>query len=163
VQLVETGVRCVEVTLSGWDTHAENESLVKGRCDILDPAYAALMKQLKARGLLESTVVLWAGEFGRTPTVNPVDGRDHWPHGFTVALGGGGIRGGRVIGSTAPKPKLDEKDRLQDLTDPRTVEDLHATVLKALGLDHETWVDTPIGRPMRLTMESAKSIDELLV
>lgn len=163
VQLVEVGVRCVEVTLSGWDTHAENESLVKGRCDILDPAYAALIKQLKARGLLESTVVLWAGEFGRTPTVNAVDGRDHWPHGFTVALGGGGIRGGRVIGSTAPKPKLDEKDRLQDLSDPRTVEDLHATILKALGLDHEVWVDTPIGRPMRLTMESSKPIDELLV
>ncbi len=151
VQLAQVGVRCVEVTLSGWDTHADNESLVRGRCEILDPAFAALMKQLKERNLLDSTIVLWGGEFGRTPTVNPVGGRDHWPHGFTLALAGGGIQGGRVLGATAPDPKLDEDNWTQDLADPCTVEDIHATVLHALGIDFAQEIMTPIGRPMALS------------
>ena len=117
---------------------------------MLDPAFAALIKQLKERKLLDSTIVLWGGEFGRTPTVNPAGGRDHWPHGFTVALAGGGIRGGRVIGETSPEPKLDENDRLQDVSDPRNVEDIHATILHALGIDFAQEIDTPIGRPMAL-------------
>lgn len=151
VQLVEVGVRCVEVTLNGWDTHAENESLVKGRCEILDPAFAALMKQLKERNLLDSTIVLWGGEFGRTPTVNPLGGRDHWPHGFTLALAGGGIQGARLLGATSPNPKLSEADRIQDLEEPCTVEDIHATVLHALGIDFQQELMTPIGRPMSLS------------
>ena len=151
VQLVEVGVRCVEVTLSGWDTHADNESLVKGRCEILDPAFAALMSQLKERGLLDSTIVLWGGEFGRTPTVNPLGGRDHWPHGFTIALAGGGIQGGRVLGATSPQPKLSETERLADVTEACTVEDIHATVLHALGIDFAQEFMTPIGRPMALS------------
>jgi uncharacterized protein (DUF1501 family) len=160
VQLVQVGVRCVEVTLSGWDTHADNESLVKGRCEILDPAFAALMKQLQERGLLDSTIVLWGGEFGRTPKVNPVGGRDHWPHGFTVALAGGGIQGGRVLGATAPDPKLDENDRMQDLDEPCNVEDIHATVLHALGIDFAQELLTPIGRPMAFS--KGKVLDRLL-
>src|SRR5262249_58070242 len=103
VQLIEVGIRCVEIELSGWDTHVNNEELVKGRNTILDPAYAALIKELRSRNLLDSTIVLWTGEFGRTPNINKAGGRDHWPHGFTAALAGGGIRGGRVIGETAPE------------------------------------------------------------
>lgn len=165
VQLVEVGVRCVEVTLNGWDTHTNNEEQVKARCDVLDPAFATLIKVLKERGLLDSTVVFWGGEFGRTPEIFGLDGggRNHWPHGFSVALAGGGIRGGRVIGETAAEPKLDEKNREQDVRDPRNVEDVHATILKALGVDYTYENETPIGRPMRFTMETAKPIDELLV
>lgn len=151
VQLIGAGVRCVEVTLGGWDTHAENESLVKGRCEVLDPAMATTIRLLKERGLLDSTIVLWGGEFGRTPTVNPVGGRDHWPHGFTVALAGGGIQGGRVLGETSSEPKLSETDRLQDLADHSYVEDLHATILHALGIDFAQEIMTPIGRPMALS------------
>jgi uncharacterized protein (DUF1501 family) len=160
VQLVQVGVRCVEVTLSGWDTHADNESLVKGRCEILDPAFAALMKRLQERKLLDSTIVLWGGEFGRTPNVNAVGGRDHWPHGFTLALAGGGIQGGRVLGETSPDPKLNENDRLQDLADHCTVEDIHATLLHALGIDYAQEIITPIGRPMALS--KGKVLSKLL-
>jgi uncharacterized protein (DUF1501 family) len=160
VQLIGVGVRCVEVTLSGWDTHAENESLVRGRCEILDPAMAALIRLLKERKLLDSTIVLWGGEFGRTPTINPVGGRDHWPHGFTVALAGGGIQGGRVLGETSPEPKLSETDRLADIAGHRNVEDLHATILHALGIDFTQEHMTPIGRPMAFSKGSV--ITELL-
>jgi uncharacterized protein (DUF1501 family) len=160
VQLIEVGVRCVEVQLDGWDTHASNETQVKGRCEILDPAFAALIKQLKERKLLDSTIVLWAGEFGRTPRINRAGGRDHWPHGFTVTLAGGGIRGGRVIGETSADPKLDEKNRLQDVANPRNVEDIHATILHALGINFSAEHETPIGRPM--TFSKGKVIEELL-
>jgi uncharacterized protein (DUF1501 family) len=160
IQLIEVGVRCVEVTLDGWDTHVNNEEIVRGRCQILDPAFAALIKELKARGLFESTIVLWAGEFGRTPRVNPAGGRDHWPHGFTAAVAGGGIAGGRVIGETSPN--IDEKaaDKTRFVTDKRNVEDLHATILHALGIDFTQELKTPIGRPMALSQ--GKVIDELL-
>lgn len=148
VQLIEVGVRCVEVELSGWDTHANNESGVRSQCGILDPAYAALLKQLEQRKLLESTIVLWAGEFGRTPRVNPAGGRDHWPHGFTAALAGGPFRGGRVLGATAADPKLTENKWEADVADPRNIEDLNATILHALGIDFTQEIETPIGRPM---------------
>ncbi len=160
VQLVEVGVRCVEVELSGWDTHANNEALTRGRCEVLDPAFAALLDQLQERKLLDSTIVLWTGEFGRTPRVNPAGGRDHWPHGFTSALAGGGIRGSRVIGQTSPEPKLDENNRLADVADPRNIEDLGATILHAFGIDFTQELETPIGRPMALS--KGKVIRELL-
>ena len=165
VQLVEVGVRCVEVTLGGWDTHTNNEEQVKANCAILDPAYAALLKLLKERDLLDTTLVLWGGEFGRTPTIFGLDGggRNHWPHGFSLALAGCGIKGGRVIGETSPEPKEDEKNWEADVKDARPVEDVHATALKALGVDYTLENETPIGRPMRFTMESARPIDELLV
>jgi hypothetical protein len=150
IQLVEVGVRCVEVTLSGWDTHINNEESVRGQCEILDPAYAALIKELKARELLESTIVLWAGEFGRTPRINPPGGRDHWPHGFTAALAGGGIAGGRVIGETSAEPDEEAANKTQHVKDLRNVEDLHATILTALGIDYRQEMETPIGRPMAL-------------
>ncbi|MEE2640649.1 MAG: DUF1501 domain-containing protein [Planctomycetota bacterium] len=148
MQLVEAGVRCVEVTLSGWDSHIDNHKLQAGQIEILDPAFAALLRNLKKRELLDQTVVLCGGEFGRTPGMNLADGRDHWPHGFSVALAGGGIRGGRVVGETSPDPKLNPKKPMQDLRNPKTVEDIHATVLDRLGIDFEQELDTPVGRPM---------------
>lgn len=151
VRLIEVGVRCVEVTLDGWDSHANNHEIQTGRLEILDPALATLLDDLEQRELLEHTIVLVGGEFGRTPTINPAGGRDHWPHGFSIALGGGGIRGGRVIGETSPEPKLDSTDRLQDVRDPRNIEDIHATVFEALGIDFQQELQTPIGRPMALS------------
>jgi hypothetical protein len=160
IQLVEVGVRCVEVTLNGWDTHINNEELVHARCQILDPAYAALIKELKNRGLLDSTLVLWTGEFGRTPKINPPGGRDHWPHGFTAALAGGGLAGGRVIGETSPEPDEKAADKTKFVKDPRPVEDLHATILYALDVDFTQEMETPIGRPMALSKGAV--IQELL-
>jgi uncharacterized protein (DUF1501 family) len=151
VQLIEVGVRCVEVTLGGWDTHINNEELVRGRCEILDPAFAALIQELKARDLFDSTIVLWTGEFGRTPRINGPGGRDHWPHGFTAALAGGGIAGGRVIGATSPEPDEKASEKTQFVRDPRNVEDLHATILHALGINFTREIVTPIGRPMVLS------------
>ena len=151
IQLIEVGVRCVEVTLDGWDTHTNNEALVRGRCEILDPAFAALIEELKARELFDSTIVLWLGEFGRTPRVNPTGGRDHWPHGFTAALAGGNIAGGRVVGETSAEPDEKAVDQTKFVADARPVEDLHATVLNALGINYKQEVLTPIGRPMVLS------------
>ncbi len=143
-RLIEVGVRCVEVTLNGWDTHANNHASHAELLKTLDPAFAALVKDLRERGLLERTVVLCGGEFGRTPTVNAVGGRDHWPTGFSVALAGGGIRGGQVIGTTDPDGKAEP-------TAPVTVGDLHATVLNAVGIDHTKMNQTPIGRTVRFS------------
>ena len=109
-RLIEVGVRCVEVTLSGWDTHANNHTQVAKQLEILDPAFGALIRDLRERKLLDKTVVLCAGEFGRTPSVNPAGGRDHWPNGFSLALAGGGIRGGTVVGATDPEGKADPTD-----------------------------------------------------
>ncbi len=150
LRLIETGVRCVEVTLGGWDTHANNHELQAGRLEILDPAFATLISELKRRGLLETTMVVCGGEFGRTPFLNPLGGRDHWPHGFSIALAGGGIAGGRVIGETNPNPQKGEKQPKKLLKDSRPIEDIHATILAQLGVDYDQELDTPIGRPLKV-------------
>ncbi len=142
-RLIQVGVRCVEVTLSGWDTHANNHTQHTKQLEILDPAFSALIKDLRERGLLEKTVVVCMGEFGRTPSVNPAGGRDHWPKNFSAAIAGGGIRGGQVIGQSDPMGK-------NDPTDPVEVGDLHATVLAAVGVDYTKVLQTPIGRTMKL-------------
>lgn len=152
-RLIEVGVRCVEVTLSGWDTHANNHALCRDQLTILDPAFAALLKDLRERKLLDRTVVLCAGEFGRTPIVNPVGGRDHWPTGFSVAVAGGGLRGGQVIGATDP----DGKDKP---TYPVQVGDLHTTTLMALGIEPGKINQTPIGRTVPYS--EGKPIEALL-
>ena len=151
IRLIEAGVRCVEVTLGGWDTHANNHELQGERIKILDPAFASLIAELKRRELLESTLVLCGGEFGRTPILNPLGGRDHWPQGFSMAIAGGGIQGGRVVGATSPTPDTDAKNKKVNLKDPHSVEDIHATIFSALGIDHEFSLDTPIGRPMKIS------------
>ena len=141
-RLIEVGVRCVEVTLSGWDTHVNNHAQHATLLSILDPAFSALIRDLRERNLLERTVVICGGEFGRTPTINAAGGRDHWPIGFSMALAGGGIHGGRVIGKTDPNG--------QDApTNPVSIGDLHATILTAVGIDPEKVNQTPIGRTVR--------------
>jgi len=142
-RLVEVGVRCVEVTLSGWDTHANNHAGVATQLKILDPAMAALLKDLRQRGLLDKTIVVCAGEFGRTPQVNAAFGRDHWPHSFTVALAGGPIRGGTVIGASDPAGG-------EKAESPVKVGDLHATILHACGVNFAAIQQTAIGRTVPL-------------
>ncbi len=162
LRLVEVGVRCVEVTLDGFDSHANNLEVQQARLKDLDPAFSALLKHLEDRKLLDRTLVVCAGEFGRTPRVNPLGGRDHWPHGFSIALAGANIAGGRVVGETAAEPKLDEKNKLQDVSDPRPVEDVHATILTALGLDPAKELQTPIQRPLSLSPSNGKVVREVL-
>src|SRR5262249_12820878 len=124
-RLVERGVPFVEVSLGGWDTHDNNFEAVKSQCGILDPAWATLMADLSQRGLLDSTLVVWMGEFGRTPQINSRKGRDHYPNAWAVVLGGGGIRGGVVAGRTSADG-LAVEDRAV------SVPDLMATVCHAL-------------------------------
>jgi hypothetical protein len=160
LRLIEVGVRCVEVTLDGWDTHTKNHESVRNNLETLDPAFAQLIRDLRERDLFDSTVVVCGGEFGRTPKLNPLDGRDHWPHGFSVALAGGGLRGGLAIGETSPEMPADKPDAKKIVQRPVLVEDLHATILKTLGIDpsHETL--TKIGRPMKYSEGDA--IKELM-
>jgi hypothetical protein len=141
-RLIEVGVRCVEVTLSGWDSHANNHEIHRRLVGVLDPAFAALIRDLARRELLKRTVVLCVGEFGRTPRLNALGGRDHWPHCFSAALAGGGIRGGAVVGESDPGGGKQPRD-------PVPVGNLHATVLKALGIDWEKTLKTPIRRTVR--------------
>lgn len=145
VRLIQAGVRCVEVTLNGWDTHANNFEGQAAQVKILDAAYASLIRDLKKLGLLESTVVVCGGEFGRTPKINNVGGRDHWPSGFSMLVAGGGFAGGRVIGATDPEGVKKEPEN------PIHVEDLHATIQDMFGIDHTKEIMTPIGRPMALS------------
>jgi uncharacterized protein (DUF1501 family) len=152
-RLTEVGVRCIEVNLGGWDTHANNHSLCKKQSEILDPALAALVRDLRQRKQLDKTLILWAGEFGRTPKINGLGGRDHWPTGFSVALAGGGIRGGVVVGETDNEGKDKPKD-------PVAVGDLYATVLTALGIEPHTLNQTPIGRTVRFA--EGKPVEALL-
>ena len=102
-RLTEVGVRCVEVTLGGWDSHVNNHEIHKTRAGELDPAFAALIRDLDRRGRLGRTVVLCAGEFGRSPKINLTGGRDHWPGGYSLAIAGGGLRGGLAVGSDRPR------------------------------------------------------------
>jgi hypothetical protein len=168
VRLLETGVRCVEVELGGWDTHINNHQLQSASAATLDLALAATLKELEERDLLKDTVVMCGGEFGRTPQINPAAGRDHWPHGFSMLLAGGGFRGGYVHGSTNSNPSSDllesaggnNMDLSQLVSDTVTVEALHATVLNALGINPSEQQMTPIGRP--LEWSEGKPVAELL-
>jgi hypothetical protein len=159
-RLIERGVSFVEVSLTNdngfpWDTHVDNFPAVKRLCEILDPAWAALMTDLKERGLLEDTLILWLGEFGRTPRINGARGRDHYPNAWSAVLAGGGVKGGQVIGKTS--------DDGMEVTDrPTSVPDLLATVCLALGLDPESTNQSNTGRPIRLADKSARPIREVL-
>ena len=145
IQLVEAGVRCIEVTLNGWDSHANNKESQRKRVDTLDPALASLFGELIERELYDDTIVLCASEFGRTPKMNAVEGRDHWPHGFSTLLGGGGLVGGQVIGGTDPEGEKKKP------SDPVNVEDIHATIYEALHVDIAHEFMTPIGRPIAIS------------
>lgn len=147
-RLIEVGVRCVEVTLGGWDAHINNHQFHVDGCETLDPALAALLQRLADRDLLETTLVVCGGEFGRTPQINPAEGRDHWPHGFSMLMAGCGVRGGTVHGATDPNPDHRADPPSKNLVDPVHVGDVHATILKALDLPWQHAPITPIGRPM---------------
>ena len=152
-RLTEVGVRCVEVTLSGWDAHVNNHAIHQRLARELDPALSALVHDLKQRGRLGRTVVVCAGEFGRTPKLNRLEGRDHWPTGFSAVLAGGSIQGGRVVGATDPEGR-------KPPSDPVPIANLHATVLRAVGIDPTRENISPIGRPIALS--EGKPLEELL-
>jgi hypothetical protein len=154
-RLVERGVPFVEVALGGWDTHADNFNAVRRLCGTLDPAWATLLADLRERRLLDSTLVVWMGEFGRTPVINPRLGRDHYPAAWSVVLGGGGIRGGRVVGRTSAGGDAVEER-------PVAVADLLGTICLALGLDPARQNMSSVGRPIRLVEPGAQPLREIL-
>jgi uncharacterized protein (DUF1501 family) len=154
-RLVERGVPFVEVTLGGWDTHNDNFTQVERLCGSLDRAWATLIHDLQERGLLDSTLIVWMGEFGRTPGINPRQGRDHYPASWSIVLGGGGIKGGQVVGRTSPDGSTVE-DR------PVSVPDLMATICLALGLDPKKQNQSNVNRPIRLADPDAVPIKEVL-
>ncbi|HTN04463.1 DUF1501 domain-containing protein [Planctellipticum variicoloris] len=154
-RLVERGVAFVEVTLEGWDTHADNFNAVQRLCGTLDPAWSALMDDLRDRGLLESTLVVWMGEFGRTPKINGTTGRDHYPLAWSTVLGGGGVRGGQVVGSTG-KAGTEVAER------PVKLADLYATLCAAIGIDPGLENISPEGRPIAVVDRGGKVIEEIV-
>src|SRR5436190_10397988 len=159
-RLVERGVRFVQVFLSGqpWDTHTENASRLRGLCAMTDQPSAALVLDLKRRGLLDSTIVLWTGEFGRLPVSQGADGRDHNRHAFSLWLAGGGFKRGYVHGQT-------DDFSYRSVRDVVRVCDLHATLLHALGLDHTRLTFPHEGRDDSLTdaeVTRAAVVHELL-
>lgn len=159
-RLIERGVRFVELTcpkVSGdrWDQHSNLREGHEFNARAVDQPIAALLVDLKQRGLLDQTLVVWAGEFGRTPFAQGADGRDHNPFGFSIWLAGGGVRGGTVVGATDEYGyKVAEK--------PFAIHDLHATMLHLLGIDHTKLTFRFSGRDMRLTDVHGKVIDEVL-
>jgi hypothetical protein len=143
-KLVEKGVTAVEIDLGGWDNHGNIfNTLRTGNGPRLDKGMGNLVKELDERGLLKNTVVMWAGEFGRTPRINQNGGRDHWARGWSVVIGGGGIKGGQVYGSTTADG-MDVGDK------PCSIGDVFATVFKGLGLEPSTQVRDNLGRPISI-------------
>ncbi|HZT82700.1 MAG TPA: DUF1501 domain-containing protein, partial [Gemmataceae bacterium] len=154
-KLVEKGVTCVEIDLGGWDTHANNFDQVKRLSEVLDPAWGTLMEDLQDRGLLDSTLIVWMGEFGRTPKINRQNGRDHFPNAWSTVLAGGGIKGGQAVGRTS-------KDGMAVEERPVSTQDFLATICRALGIDPLKQNMSNVGRPIRIVDRSADPIAEVL-
>lgn len=154
-RLIERGVPFVEVTLDGWDTHNDNFARVKELSQQFDAGFASLLTDLEQRGLLSQTLIVCQGEFGRTPTINGQAGRDHWPSSWSVVLGGGGIRGGQVVGETSG-------DGVEVVSRPVRTADLNATIFRAIGLDPMKQNMSNVGRPIRLADPEAQAVEELL-
>jgi Protein of unknown function (DUF1501) len=159
-RLVERGVPFIEVNLGspdeggvGWDTHADNFNLVKNLSGQLDTGWSALIGELKERGLLEKTTIVWMGEFGRTPKINGMTGRDHFPDAWTCALAGGGIKGGQAYGRTSADGMTVEDGKA-------AVGDVLSTICTALGIDPETTNDSDNGRPIKIA--EGKAIEAVL-
>lgn len=142
-RLVEQGVSFVEVRSNGWDTHADNFEAIPRLASQVGPATAALISDLKQRGMLENTLVVWMGEFGRTPRVNGRGGRDHYPRVFNGLMAGGGVKGGQVIGAST-------KDGVSVDDEPITVADVFQSVCHSLNVDPESENISPLGRPMKI-------------
>ncbi len=158
-RMVERGVRFVQVycgDTNGWDAHTDVEGNHSRYCAQSDLPIAGLLRDLKSRGLLDSTLVIWGGEFGRTPMTEGTTGRDHNPHGFTMWLAGGGVKGGQTIGNT-------DAVGLRAAEDIAHVHDIHATILHLLGLDHEQLTYRHNGRDERLTDVSGEVIERVFV
>ena len=161
-RMVERGVRFIMLAHASWDDHTDLNRKLKKNCDIADKPTAALIRDLKQRGLLDSTLVVWAGEFGRTPMVeirDPRDangaGRDHYPLAYSLFLAGGGIKGGQVIGKT--------DDLCMNVTEDKVhVHDLQATLLNRLGLDHTRLTYHHMGRDFRLTDVAGNVVTKML-
>jgi uncharacterized protein (DUF1501 family) len=160
--MVERGVRFINVYHEGWDAHSNVEGNVRNNCQATDQACAALLKDLKQRGLLDSTLVVWGGEFGRTPMVEASVslgrslGRDHHPQAFTMWLAGGGVKGGVTLGAT-------DDMGFNIVENEVRVADLHATILHLLGLDHERLTFRAAGLDFKLTgVEPCKVINAIL-
>jgi hypothetical protein len=160
-RLVEQGVPFVEVTLGGinggafgWDTHGNNFAQVKALSAVLDNAWAALMQDLKDRCLLNDTLIVWMGEFGRTPKINQGGGRDHWPNSWATVLAGGGIKGGQAYGRTSKDGTTVESNLV-------AVPDFVATVVKGLGIDPDKQ-NRMNGRPIRIVEKGGKPIKEIV-
>jgi uncharacterized protein (DUF1501 family) len=155
-RLVERGVRFVELysgSGSGWDAHANIEANHSKMCRSSDKPIAGLLADLSARGLLKDTLVVWGGEFGRTPFNEKGDGRDHNPWGFTIWMAGGGIKGGQAIGTT-------DELGLRGVDKKAHVHDIHATILHALGLNHVNVTFLHNGRSERPTIVAGEVIKE---
>ncbi|MGB8853886.1 MAG: DUF1501 domain-containing protein [Pirellulales bacterium] len=153
-RLVERGVPFVEVDLGGWDMHADIFATLRDqRLPVLDQAMSALVSDLSDRGMLDDTVIMWMGEFSRTPNINGGGGRDHWARSWSTVVGGGGFKRGIVVGETSADGK-------EVVTEPYTSQDLMASVLKSLGISLETTFTAKNGRPMKIA-NSGKVIKEL--
>lgn len=153
-RLIESGVRFVEVVQDGWDTHKDNFGRTKKLIGGIDPAMATLIRELKERELLESTLIVWMGEFGRTPRINANEGRDHYPQAWNAVLAGGGVRKGIVYGAT-------DETGGKVVENPITVPNLFATVATLLGMNPSKTLMTPQGRPIAIT-EKGIPIRDLL-
>ena len=151
-RLVEQGVKVVEVTLDGWDTHKDNFGRTKALMQTLDPAMSALIKDLADRKMLDSTLVVWMGDFGRTPKISADEGRDHHPGAWNAVLAGGGIKGGVVRGgtdATGDKP----------VSASGSIANLMTTVVRQLGMDATKSFNTPSGRPITITDQGIAMAD----
>ena len=156
-RLIERGVRFVEIFHESWDQHGALVSDLKKNCKNTDKASAALVKDLKQRGLLEDTLVIWGGEFGRTPMVQGGnDGRDHHPNCFTMWMAGGGVKPGITLGES-------DEFGFNATTDKVHVHDLHATLLHLLGFDHTKLTYRFQGRDFRLTDVHGEVVKEILI
>jgi uncharacterized protein (DUF1501 family) len=154
-RLVESGVRFVTVTDGGWDTHQNNFPALKDRkLPVLDAAYASLIEDLSKRGMLDDTLVIWLGDFGRTPKVNSSAGRDHWAGSTVFCLGGGGVKTGMVVGQSNEYAE-------QPASDPIQVEDIALTVFTLLGVPLDKHYHTPDGRPLPVAA-GGKLLTEML-
>jgi len=154
-RLAERGVRFIQLYHRGWDHHGGVKKNIKTVSGHIDKATAALVNDLKQRGMLEDTLIIWGGEFGRTPTAENADGRDHNPHGFTMWLAGGGIKAGLNLGRTDEYGYYSVEDKVH-------FHDLHATILHLLGLDHKKLTYRYSGRDFRLTDVHGEVVHRLL-
>ena len=155
-RLVEVGIPFIEVGLGGWDNHQNIfPTLRDTKLPMLDQGMSALVEDLEQRGLLDDTVVIWMGEFSRTPRINQNAGRDHWARSWSVVVGGGGMKGGIAVGET-------NSDGTRVETEPYTSQDIMASVCKALGISLQTTFSSNSGRPMKIA-NSGKVIKELFV